>query len=309
MAQTLQELVMSFKSLKSRQVKELKDDNALKVYRELHNGELNWTTVMEDKGPNSIPTEYKQDEEIIQDLSKRTAMLKWHRTLGVVLPDHVHSNQTQPPTERTLTPPDVCTPGSAEATFVSDISNDVTLGSEIIKANTTLCSATKLVISLTTTALVSAFAVDAILKAGADQLFDTEANMLPGRVKVLHRGVEMSMNGSVYTYMSGSKRQRQVANDIVVNATDRIQTILTIPQLNFLKNNVGTAHPIQHRFHPITALESKGFFRNGRRSKDFSFSALAKTERQSSARGWCQLQMQTSKMHLTMHTSSRIWLP
>ena len=55
-AQKLQELVMSFKGLKFCQVKTLKGDNALKVYRELQNGELNWTTVMEDKGPNSILT-------------------------------------------------------------------------------------------------------------------------------------------------------------------------------------------------------------------------------------------------------------
>ena len=65
-----------------------------------------------------------------------------------------------------LRPPDVCAPGSAEATFVSDISRNVTLGNEII--------------SLTTTMLVSALAVDAIIKAGADQLFDTEANTLSG---------------------------------------------------------------------------------------------------------------------------------
>ena len=190
-AQKLQELVMSFKSLKFRQVNKLKDGNALKVYQELQNGELNWTTVMEDKGPNSILAVCKRHEENIQEFSKRIAMLKRHRTIGSVLSDSVLSDQTQPPTELTLTPPAVSTPGSAEATFASDTSIDVTLGNEITKANTTFCGAT-LVISLTTTTSVSAFAVGAILKVEADQLFDTHANMLSDQVKVLHRGVEMS---------------------------------------------------------------------------------------------------------------------
>ena len=83
-----------------------------------------------------------------------------------MLPDSVLSDQTQLPTKLTFTPPAVSTAGNAEATFVSDISRNVTLGNEII--------------SLTTTMLVSALAVDAIIKAGADQLFDTEANALSG---------------------------------------------------------------------------------------------------------------------------------
>ena len=39
-AQNLQELVMSFKGLRFSQVKKLKDDNALRVYRELQKDEL-----------------------------------------------------------------------------------------------------------------------------------------------------------------------------------------------------------------------------------------------------------------------------
>ena len=123
-------------------------------------------------------------------------------------PDAVLSDQTQPPTELTLTPPAVSTAGNAEATFVSDISNDVTLESETIKANTTFCGATHLVISLTTTTSISAFAVDAILKVEADQPFDTHANTLSGQVKVPHKRVEMSINELVHTYMNGSKRNQ-----------------------------------------------------------------------------------------------------
>ena len=54
--QKLQEHVMSFRSLKFPQVKKLKDGNALKVYRELQNKELNWTTAMKDEGLNNILT-------------------------------------------------------------------------------------------------------------------------------------------------------------------------------------------------------------------------------------------------------------
>ena len=97
-----------------------------------------------------------------------------------MFPGHVPSSQTQPPPELTLVPSGVGAPGDAEATFVSDISSDVTLGNDIIKANTTFCSATELVISLTTATSVGALAVDAIIKAGADQLFDTEASTLSG---------------------------------------------------------------------------------------------------------------------------------
>ena len=56
---------MSFRSLKFRQGKKLKGGNALKVYRELQNGELNWTTVMEDEAPNSILIVCKRHEENI----------------------------------------------------------------------------------------------------------------------------------------------------------------------------------------------------------------------------------------------------
>ena len=232
---------------------------------------------MEDKVPNSILTLCKRHEENIQEFSKRTAKLMRRRTLGSVLPDDIISGQTQPPTEPTLTPPAVSTRGNAEATFVSDISSDITLGSEITKANTTFCGTIKLVISLTTTMSVSAFAVDAIFKVEADQLFDTNANTLSGQVKVLHRGVEMSMNELVQSYMNDNKQKRQVASDITIDFTNRIQTILTILQLNFLKNNVVTTHPIKHRSTPITLLGSTGFFRDGHRLKDFGFGALVKT--------------------------------
>ena len=121
-AQKLQELVMSFKDLRFSQVKKLKDENALRVYRELQKGELNWTSVMKDRGPNSILTVCEQYEGSIQEFSKRTAMLKRRKTLSAVCPDHVPSNQTQPPTELALVPSGVGTPGSAEVTFVSDIS-------------------------------------------------------------------------------------------------------------------------------------------------------------------------------------------
>ena len=70
------------------------------------------------------------------------------------------------------------------------------------------CGGTKLVISLTTTTSVSAFAVDAILKVETDQLFDTHTNTLSGQVKVLYRGVEMSMNELVHTYMNDSTGSR-----------------------------------------------------------------------------------------------------
>ena len=65
--------------------------------------------------------------------------------------------------------------GNTEATFVSDISSDVSLGSKVIKTNTTFCGATKLVILLITSTLVSALAVDAILKVDTDTLFGTQS--------------------------------------------------------------------------------------------------------------------------------------
>ena len=199
----------------------------------------------------------------------------WHGQIVLSPKNKDHTlSQTQLPTDLTLAPSGVGTPGGTEVTFVSDISSDVSLGSEIIKANMTFCSATELVISLATTTSVVALAVDAIIKTGADQLFDTEANMLSSRIRVLHRGAEMSMNGLVHTYMSGSERKRQVANDISINFTDKIQTTLTITQLRSLKGNVGTAHPIRYILHPITALGLTGFFRYGHKPKDFGFPAL-----------------------------------
>ena len=85
------------------------------------------------------------------------------------------------------------------------------------------------------------------------------------------------MNDLVHTYMNNSKQKRQVASDITIDSTNRIQTILTIPQLNFLKNNVGTAHPIKHRSAPITSLGLTGFFHGRHRLKDFGFATLVKT--------------------------------
>ena len=91
----------------------------------------------------------RRHEKNIQEFSARNTKLKRRKTLGTILPGAILSDQKQPPTELTLTTPVVSTGGSAEATFVSDISSNVTLGSEVIKANTTFCGTTKLVISLT----------------------------------------------------------------------------------------------------------------------------------------------------------------
>ena len=117
--------------------------------------------------------------------------------------------------------------GSTEATFVSDISSDVTLGSEAIKANPTFCGATKLVIPLTTSMLVGAFAVDAILKVDAGKLFDTQANILSSQVKVRHGRVEMSMNELFDTYMNDSERKQQMTSGFTIDFADSIQTTLT----------------------------------------------------------------------------------
>ena len=83
---------MSFKGLRFSQVKKLKDDNALRVYRKLQKGELNWTPVMGDKSTNSILTVCEQHEGSIQEFLKRTAMLTRCKTLRTVFPDHVPSN-------------------------------------------------------------------------------------------------------------------------------------------------------------------------------------------------------------------------
>ena len=85
--------------------------------------------------------------------------------------------------------------------------------------------------------------------------------------------------------MSGSEWKRQVANDISIDFTDIIQNPLTITQLKSLKNNMGTAHPNRPRLHPITALGSTGFFRDGHEPKDFGFLALVKTGKRELSRG------------------------
>ena len=92
--------------------------------------------------PNSILAVCRRHEKNIQEFSAWNTKLKRRKTRDTVLPDAVLSNQKQPPTELTLTPPTMSTGGSAEVTFVSDISSDVTLGSKIIKATTTFCGAT-----------------------------------------------------------------------------------------------------------------------------------------------------------------------
>ena len=58
---------------------------------------------------------------------------------------------------------------------------------------------TKLVILLTMSTSVSAFAVNAILKLNADKLFDTQANMLLSQIKVRYGRVERSMNELFHT--------------------------------------------------------------------------------------------------------------
>ena len=77
------------------------------------------------------------------------------------------------------------------------------------------------------------------------------------------------MNELVHTYMNNSEQKRQVARDVTIDFTNRIQTILTIPQLNFLNNNIGIAHPIKHRSTPITSLGLTEFFHDAHRPIGF----------------------------------------
>lgn len=153
----------------------------------------------------------------------------------------------------------VNTEGCTEATFVSGISRDACLQSEVIKANTTFFSATKLVVPLTTSTLVGAFAIDAIIKAKANKMYDLQANELSGQLKVFHKGLKMETNELVHTYMGEDERKCQVANGITIDFAESTQTSLTIEQLAFVKESVTIVHPISHRLPPITALGSKGF--------------------------------------------------
>ena len=148
---------------------------------------------------------------------------------------------------------------------MSDISssNDVFLASRVIKVNTIVCGATKLVVPLTASISVSAFVVDAIIKAKADKLYDIQANVLTSQIKILHGGIEMNMNELVHIYMNENERKRQLANDITIDFTNSDQTALTIDELTFLKENVTIPHPISCRMPPITALGSGGFFKKG----------------------------------------------
>ena len=115
--QKLQELVMSFKSLKFRQVKNPEDENTLEVYRELNKGELNWTAVMEDDAPNSIMTVCRQHAKKIQEISARNTKLKQRRTLGSTILDTILSDQEQPSFEVFLTTAAVSTGESTETTL------------------------------------------------------------------------------------------------------------------------------------------------------------------------------------------------
>ena len=61
--QKLRTLVMIFRSLTQRQVQKLKDEDALEVYRKFRDGDLNWATVMENDGLNSMMYVCKRHEK------------------------------------------------------------------------------------------------------------------------------------------------------------------------------------------------------------------------------------------------------
>ena len=182
-----------------------------------------------------------------------------HKTLGATLLDISPPDQHPPTTGLALK----STEGGTGATLVSDISSGAFLASEIIKANTIFCGATKLVVSLSTSTPVNDFAVDAIIKAKADKLYDTQANKLTSQIKVLYGGTEMNMNELVCTYMSEHERKWQVANGNTIDFTNSDPTALTNDELTFPNENITIAHPISCKVPPITALGSRGFFKNG----------------------------------------------
>ena len=79
---------MGLISLKSRQVKKLKDDSVVEIYHELKRKEIDWADVFEDDGPNSIMTVCRRHEKKIQELSALNIKMKRHRTLESALPDN-----------------------------------------------------------------------------------------------------------------------------------------------------------------------------------------------------------------------------
>ena len=116
---------------------------------------------------------------------------------------------------------------------MSDISSGAFLASEVMKANTIFCGTTKLVVLLSTSTSVNAFALDAIIKAKADKLYDTQANKLTSQIKVLYGGTKMNMNELVCIYMNDHERRRQVANVTTINFTNSDPTALTyVPTMN-----------------------------------------------------------------------------
>ena len=131
----------------------------------------------------------KRHEKQIRELSAYNVESVLRRTLGATLLDTLPPDLKLPTTELALKPATVSTEEGTEATFVSDISSDPSLGSEVIKANTILCGATKLVAPLTTSTSFSAFAVDAIIRIKPDKLYDIQANKLSSQVKVFHGGL------------------------------------------------------------------------------------------------------------------------
>ena len=122
-----------------------------------------------------------------------------------------------PAPEQRPRPTTVSTEGGAGATFVSNISSEAGLGNVVIKANTTVFNATKLVISLTTSTSVSAFIADAIITAKANKLHDTTTNDLLDQLMAVHKEMEMEANELVLTYMGNDDRRRQVAGDITID--------------------------------------------------------------------------------------------
>ena len=133
------------------------------------------------------------------------------------------------------------------------------MGNVVIKANTTILNATKLVIPLTTSTSVSAFIADAIITSKVNELHGTTAKVLLGQIRAVHKGTEMEANEVVLTYMNDDEKQHQVASDIEIDFPEGTLTTLAIEQLIFFKNNVAIAHPNSHRSSPITALGSVGF--------------------------------------------------
>ena len=127
----------------------------------------------------------KRHEKQVRELSTYNKKSVRRRTLGDTLPDIPFSDHQPSTTESAFQPVTVSTGSTeerAEATFVSYVSSDASLASKAIKANTTVCGATKLVDLLTTSTSVSAFNVNAIITAKFDKLYDAQSNDLTNQL-------------------------------------------------------------------------------------------------------------------------------